>query len=158
MNYSRKAKDMTGLAAWLIVSFIPSLFGAFFTPGPWYADLNKPEWTPPGYIFGPVWTLLYTTMGISAWLVWKQKQIRPVRPALAWFVLQLLFNALWSWIFFGLHNPGLALIEIIILWISIIVTLFAFLRIHRPAGLLLMPYLLWVSFASVLNYSIWRLN
>ena len=109
-------------------------------------------------MFGPVWTTLYVLMGISAWLVWKKKGFDGARTALLLFGVQLLLNALWSWLFFGLHAPGLAFVEMLLLWVVILATLLSFWKISPLAGSLLIPYLLWVSFAAVLNLQIWRLN
>jgi tryptophan-rich sensory protein len=127
-------------------------------PGEWYVQLQKPRWTPPGYIFGPVWTFLYASMGVAAWLVWKRSGFAGARPALSVFLIQLAFNAAWSWIFFGLHRPGLAFAELIVLWAAILLTVITFWQQYAPAGILLVPYLLWVSFAAILNYYIWRMN
>jgi tryptophan-rich sensory protein len=125
----------------------------------WYATIAKPGFTPPGWAFGPVWTVLYLLMGVAAFLVWqKGLGSRLVRIALAWFLVQLGLNAAWTPVFFGLHRIGLALLVIALLWVAIVGTMYYFLRVSRPAGLLLVPYLLWVSFATVLNASIWHLN
>jgi translocator protein len=134
------------------------------SPQAWYAGLVKPALNPPGWIFGPVWTTLYALMGVAAWLVWKQwSQGSPstrlrVKTALAVFGLQLFLNAIWSIIFFGLQNPGWALVDIVFLWLAIIWTIIVFYKISRPAAYLLTPYILWVSFAMYLNYAIWALN
>jgi tryptophan-rich sensory protein len=129
-----------------------------FPPGEWYAQLRKPTWNPPGWIFGPVWTALYTMMAIAAWLVWRRGGFAVRRVSLGLFLLQLLLNALWSPLFFGLHNPALAFVEIVMLWLAILATLLAFWKVRRGVGLLLAPYLAWVSFAAVLNFTLWRLN
>ncbi len=131
------------------------IVGSFFTISSiptWYVTLNKPSFSPPNWIFGPVWTILYILMGISLYLVWTKKKIPPV------FWIQLILNAAWSVIFFGLKNPTLALIEIAALWIVIVLTIKAFSKINKLAGRLLIPYLLWVSFASILNLMIVLLN
>ncbi len=146
------------LAGWVLVSFLPSLVGAFFTPGAWYAELDKPSWNPPSWVFGPVWTALYATMGVSAWLVWRERGLSGARGALTLFDVQLALNAAWSWLFFGLQRPGLAFAEIVALWLAIVATLAAFARHSRPAAWLLSPYLAWVTFAAALNFAIWRLN
>lgn len=121
----------------------------------WYNSLNKPFISPPNYVFGPVWTILYMLMGISAFLVW-QKGIKKekIKNALKIFVLQLVLNFIWSILFFGLRSPLLGLIDILFLWVLIIVTIFRFHGISKPAAYLLVPYLLWVSFATILNFSI----
>lgn len=138
--------------------FIGSLFTAPSIPA-WYAALSKPAFNPPNSIFAPVWIILYILMGISAYLIWREKVCdRNVRMALIIFTFQLLLNALWSFLFFGLHSPSSAFFEINILWLTILVTIFSFMKISKPAGILLLPYLLWVGFASILNLFIWKLN
>jgi tryptophan-rich sensory protein len=125
----------------------------------WYAAIRKPSFTPPGWVFGPVWTILYILMGVAAFLVWRKGlDSRVVRAALAWFLGQLILNALWSPVFFGWHRIGLAFIVLVWLWIVLAVTLWRFAGISRAAAGLLVPYLAWVSFAGVLNASIWWLN
>ena len=145
------------------VPFLIGLMGSLFTTadtlGNWYADLDKPFFNPPNWIFGPVWATLYIMMGTSAYLVW-QKDInsKAVRIVLVCFIVQLFLNAIWTPLFFGLHSPLLGLIDIVLLLNAIIVTVFAFFQISRPAALLLIPYLAWVSFATILNASIYLLN
>ena len=147
-----------GLAFWVALSFAAAGVGSRFSPGDWYAHLAKPAFNPPAWVFAPVWTLLYLAMGIAAGLVWQQRQVARVTPALALFLVQLALNAAWSWLFFGLHFIGWALVDLTALWLAIGATLLAFWT-HRPlAGLLMVPYLLWVSFAALLNFQIWRLN
>ena len=146
------------LAGWLGLSFSAAAIGGFFLPGDWYATLRKPSWNPPNWIFGPVWTALYTAMAIAAWLVWKRGGFASQRVALSLFLAQLLFNALWSPVFFGLRHPALALADIVLLWLALLGTVIAFWRSHRFAGVLLVPYLAWVTFASALNFALWRLN
>ena len=125
----------------------------------WYSTIEKPSFTPPSWVFGPVWTVLYVLMGVAAFLIWqKGLGSRAVRVALAWFLVQLALNALWSPVFFGLHRIGLALAVIVFLWAAIGASTYRFSRVSGPAALLLVPYLLWVSFATVLNASIWWLN
>jgi benzodiazapine receptor len=124
----------------------------------WYKTLAKPEWNPPDWIFGPVWTTLYILMAIAAWLVWKPAGVKAAQMPLSLFGLQLVLNVVWSWIFFGLHQPGWAFAEIAVLWLAIMATTVAFFRRSKIAGWLLTPYLAWVSFASVLNFAIWRMN
>lgn len=136
--------------------------GSFFTMPSiptWYAGLAKPSFNPPDWIFGPVWTILYLLMGIALALVWiKGTERKDVRWAMAFFGIQLALNVLWSFLFFHMHMPGAAFIEIILLWLAILITLLAFLRISISAGLLLIPYLFWVSYAVILNFFLWRLN
>ncbi len=125
----------------------------------WYADLVRPELNPPAWVFGPVWTTLFVLMGVALFLVWeKGSQRKDVRVAFIVFALQLVLNTLWSIIFFGLHSPGWAFVEIICLWLAIMATIFAFAKVSKTAAWLLAPYILWVSFASYLNYMIYVLN
>ncbi|MNS07197.1 TspO/MBR family protein [compost metagenome] len=126
----------------------------------WYPTLVKPSFNPPNWIFAPVWSMLYVMMGVAAGLVWDriESDKETVKKALIFFAIQLALNALWSYLFFGLHNPMLAGLEIIILWLMIYETYIQFAKINKIAGFLLIPYLLWVSFATVLNGSIWWLN
>lgn len=160
MTTFTKARQAAGLAVWLVVSFVAAALGgaASIEAGPFYAGLLRPEWAPPAAIFGPVWTVLYLLMGVAAWLVWRVGGWRAARAALTLFLVQLAFNALWSWLFFGWHLGALALVDILLLWALIGATLIAFWRIRPLGGALLAPYLLWVSFAAALNYSVWRLN
>lgn len=146
--------------AWLVVSFIAAAIGgaASIDAGPFYAQLVRPEWAPPSSIFGPVWTVLYALMGIAAWLVWRVGGFRAARTALTLFLGQLAVNALWSWLFFAWHRGALAFADILCLWALIVATLIGFWRVRPLAGALLVPYLVWVSFASALNYFIWQLN
>ena len=136
---------------------VGGLFGAGGQSG-WYAELAKPSWTPPSWLFGPVWTVLYGMMAVAAWLVWLRRRRRPTAAPLAAFAVQLAFNAAWSPLFFGLHRPDLAFADIVLLWLALVATVWLFLRRSALAGLLLVPYLLWVSFATALNFAIWRLN
>jgi translocator protein len=123
---------------------------------PWYAHLSKPSWTPPNWLFGPVWTILYIAMAIAAWLVWRTVGLTAAPMRL--FLLQLLLNVGWSAVFFRLRSPGLAFAEILMLWFAILATSIEFWRVFPAAGWLLLPYLIWVSYATALNFSIWRLN
>ena len=150
--------DIAGLAAWLAGSMAAGLIGSRFMPGQWYEALEKPAWTPPDAVFGPVWTVLYIMMGVSAWLVWRKEGFGGATAPLALFIIQLVLNALWSYIFFGLQQPMLAFCEILVLWVVILLTAAGFWKIDRLAGGLLVPYLCWVGFASALNFQIWRLN
>jgi tryptophan-rich sensory protein len=146
------------LLIWIAIAFVPGLIGSQFMPGEWYAQLHKPSWTPPGYLFGPVWSFLYLCMGVAAWLVWKRAGISGATLALSLFVVQLALNGMWSWIFFGMQRPGLAFAEILVLWSMILATLVAFWQVSSTAGMLFLPYLVWVTFAAFLNYSLWKLN
>lgn len=149
-----------GLVMWLLISFIAAGIGsiASVNAGTFYVQLVRPEWAPPPFVFGPVWTLLYVLMGIAAWLVWRREGFRAARTALTLFLVQLAVNALWSWLFFGWHRGGLAFADILLLWALVAATLISFWRVRPLAGALLVPYLLWVSFAGVLNYTLWQLN
>ncbi len=157
-----KRPDYLKLAFAILGSQAAGLIGSLFTFNSvrgWYTTLERPALNPPGWIFGPVWTTLYLLMGIAAYLVWqKGMKKKEVRFALGLFVGQLAFNALWSILFFGLQSPGAALIDIFLLWLAIIATIEAFVKVSRPAAWLFVPYLLWVSFASYLNFAIWSLN
>ena len=125
----------------------------------WYQTINKPSWNPPGWIFGPVWTTLYVMMGIALYLVWKSNASEGVKKnAVTIFAIQLILNFFWSFIFFDQQQPGWALVEIIIMWIAILLTIFAFAKVNKTAAWLLVPYISWVSFATILNYTIWKLN
>lgn len=151
----------------LIVSFslcfsaalIGSLFTTRDTLSTWYTNLNKPFFTPPAWLFGPVWTALYILMAVSFFIVWqKGLNVRPVKIALAFFIIQLILNALWTPLFFGAKMPLLAFIEILVLLIFIFLTILTFYKVSKPAAVILIPYFLWVSFASILTSSIWLLN
>lgn len=146
------------LSSWLLLTFLAAALGSLAMPGAWYSNLNKPPWNPPSWIFGPVWTALYTMMAVAAWLVWRRGGWTGQRRALACFLVQLALNALWSPLFFGLKNPGLAFAEIVLLWLAILATVLAFWKAHRVASGLLVPYLAWVTFAAGLNYTLWQLN
>lgn len=124
----------------------------------WYRTVAKPTWNPPNSVFGPVWTTLFVMMAVAAWLVWRPAGFIAAKVPLLLFTVQLALNVAWSWIFFGLHQPGWAFVEIVILWAAIAATLRAFFQRSQLAGWLLAPYLAWVSFAAVLNFAIWRLN
>jgi tryptophan-rich sensory protein len=124
----------------------------------WYRTLTRPAWTPPDWVFGPVWTALYVMMAVAAWLVWAASRSGGARAPLAAFGLQLLLNLGWSWLFFGLHEPGWAAVEILALLVAIAVTIRLFLPRSRMAASLLVPYFVWVGFAAALNFTIWRLN
>lgn len=138
------------------------IIGSFITIGTinsWYKTLSKPSFNPPNWVFGPVWTILYLLMGISAYLIWqKGVNKKKVKVALSIFGLQLILNFLWSFLFFGLHSPLVSFVEIILFWIMILFTIFKFYKLSKPASYLLIPYIFWVSFAAILNLSIVILN
>jgi tryptophan-rich sensory protein len=153
-------KQLVGLAGWLFVSFIAAAIGgaASVRAGSFYTQLVRPDWAPSSSVFGPVWTVLYVMMGVAAWLVWRTGGFRVARSALTLFMVQLAFNALWSWLFFGWRLGGLAFADILLMWLLILATIVAFWRVKPLAGALLVPYLVWVTFAAALNYSVWQLN
>ncbi len=148
-------RSALALAGFILITFCAPLAGMFSRPGAWYVALSKPSWNPPAWIFGPAWTLLYTLMAIAAWLVWKHDGWR--RPLMLYFV-QLVLNAAWTPIFFGAHQLGWALVAIIALWLAILLTMLSFRRVNKVAGWLFAPYLAWVTFATFLNFTLWRLN
>jgi tryptophan-rich sensory protein len=153
--------EWLGLTGFLGLCSAVALLGSWFTTpvlDEWYATLRKPTWTPPNWIFGPVWSALYVSMAVAAWLVWRKRQSVAVVVPLSLFMVQLALNLGWSGVFFGLQNPGAACIEIVILWAAIVATLVAFWRVRATAGWLLVPYLGWVTFAVTLNFAIWQLN
>lgn len=152
--------QIAGLMAWLLASFMAAAIGAAASmdAAPFYAQLLRPDWAPPASVFGPVWSALYALMGIAAWLVWRTSGLRAARLPLSLFLTQLAINALWSWLFFKWHRGALAFADILLLWVLILATLMAFWRVRVLAAVLLIPYLLWVSFASALNYAVWQLN
>lgn len=151
-------RQWPALIVFLLITFAVAAFGGQFTPDAWYRDLAKPEFNPPAAVFAPVWTLLYALMAIAAWLVWRARHRKQITPAMVAYAVQLVLNGLWSWLFFGRHEIGLALLDIILLWGAIAVTMLLFWRIRPTATLLLVPYLLWVSFALLLNLRFWQLN
>lgn len=152
--------QIAGLMAWLLASFMAAAIGAAASmdAAPFYAQLLRPDWAPPASVFGPVWSALYALMGIAAWLVWRTSGPRAARLPLSLFLTQLAINALWSWLFFKWHRGALAFADILLLWVLILATLMAFWRVRVLAAVLLIPYLLWVSFAAALNYAVWQLN
>lgn len=165
MSELTKTKDLIGLFGWLIVVFAAATVGAIASvdAGEFYGQLEKPSWAPPGWLFGPVWTVLYAFMGIAAWLVWRERynlnaSLKRIHAALTVFIMQLVLNALWSWVFFSWKLGGWAFVDIILLWIFIGFTLVGFLRVKKMAALLIAPYLLWVLFAAILNYAVWKMN
>jgi benzodiazapine receptor len=145
----------------LAACFAAAVLGSWFNLGPlqdWYPSLRKPTWTPPNWVFAPVWTMLYVLMALAAWLVWLRAGWPACRAAMTLFIVQLILNAAWSGLFFSLHQPGIAFAEIVVLWFAIAATLWHFGRISTLAAGLFTPYLLWVTFAAILNGTIWRMN
>ena len=153
-------QQLIGLAGWLAASFAAGGIGAAASTsaGAFYGSLSQPPWAPPAWLFGPVWSVLYILIGVAAWLVWRTYGLSGAPTALRLFGIQLLANALWTWLFFVWHQGAISLAEIILLWLLIAATVFAFWRLHRLAALMLVPYLAWVGFASALTFSLWRLN
>lgn len=152
---STRPRQALALTGFIAITFCAPLAGMSSPPGAWYAALNKPEWNPPSWIFGPVWTLLYLLMAVAAWLVWKRDGWRwPLRL----YFVQLALNAAWTPIFFGAHELGWAFAEIIALWVAILLTTLSFQCVSKTAGWMLVPYLAWVTFAAFLNFTLWRLN
>jgi benzodiazapine receptor len=149
---------LVGLLGWLLAAFVAGAVGAVASidAASFYAQLSKPSWAPPAWLFGPVWSVLYALMGVAAWLVWRSPSSKGA--ALGLFGLQLAANALWSWVFFAWHWGALAAVEVLLLLALIVATAVTFGRISRLAGLLLAPYVLWVSFASVLTWAVWQRN
>ena len=156
-NHSRFA-----LVIAIVLCELSGIIGSLFTVSAvreWYPTLVTPSFAPPSWVFGPVWTTLFALMGVAAWLVWEKGMKRQnVKVALGIFLVQLILNTAWSILFFGLHAPGGALVEIIFLWAAIVAAIIAFAKISKPAAWLLAPYILWVSFAAYLNYAFWVLN
>lgn len=158
MKSVSKPNHIMVFIGWFLACFGAAAIGAASPPGEWYASLNKPAWNPPSWLFGPVWSALYLMMAVAAWRVWMRggwkQQVKP----LGFFVVQLALNALWSPLFFGLKLPGVAFAEILCLLAMIAATAWVFRPVDRAAAVLLLPYLAWVSFASVLNFTLWRMN
>lgn len=162
-----KLNNISKLIIAIVISEFAGIIGSLFTAksvSTWYSGLIKPNFTPPAWVFGPVWTTLFALMGISAFLIWSsyakatEDKKKGIKIALVLFGIQLVLNTLWSIIFFGLHSPSNAFIELVVLWLVILATIIAFSKISRPAAWLLLPYIIWVSFAGYLNFSIWSLN
>jgi tryptophan-rich sensory protein len=154
---SNKARWL-GLLAWVAVSFLPALTAVFVETGSWYASLEKPAWTPPSWVFAPVWSTLYLLMGIAAWRIWDRFGFAQARAELVLYLVHLAFNAAWTWLFFGQRLIDVAAVEIIVLWMMILALTVLFWRRDRVAGMLLLPYLLWVTYASTLNIGIALMN
>src|SRR5690606_31555325 len=152
--------ELQGLLLWLLVTYAAAIVGAIASihAPEFYGTLTQPAWAPPSDVFGPVWTVLYLMMGVAAWFVWRERGFAPARLALSLYLVQLAVNALWSWLFFAWHLGAAAFADILLLWPLIVATLLAFWRRKPVAGMLPVPYLLWVSFAAVLNFTVWQLN
>lgn len=152
--------QLPGLAAWLAITFVAAAAGAIASMDApaFYARLDRPGWAPPASVFGPVWSMLYLLMGVAAWLVWRERRRLEVDLPLALYLVQLGANALWSWLFFAWHRGALAFGEVLLLLVLIAATTGAFWRVRPLAGMLLLPYLGWVGFASVLTWAMWQRN
>lgn len=151
-------RSVAGLTVWFVVVFGVAALSARSRPGSWYASLRKPPWTPSGWVFAPVWGLLYAMMACAAWLVWRDGGLHAHPVSVCLFLLQLALNGAWSWLFFGRKDPGAAFGDIAALLCAILATTISFAGANRLAAGLLVPYAAWVSFASLLNLAIWRLN
>lgn len=160
MSGARVVRSALGLLGWLGACYATSAVGAVASirAQGFYRELVRPEWAPPPWVFGPVWTALYALMAVAAWLVWRERGWAGARVPLALFVAQLAVNALWTWLFFAWRLGALATAEIALLWVLLLVTLVRFWRVRPLAGALLVPYLAWVTFATALSFAIWRLN
>ncbi len=150
--------SLLGLAGFAVACLVAGSSGAIFRPGEWYERLNKPSWRPPNWLFGPVWMVLYAMIAISGWLVWLEAGWSGAALGLGLYAVQLVLNGLWSGIFFGLRRIGLACAEMALLWASILATIVVFYPVDALAALLLLPYLVWVTFALALNAAVLRLN
>ena len=151
-------ENTVGFLGFCVAVIVVASTGAIFRPGEWYKGLKKPSWRPPDWLFGPAWTVLYLTIAIAGWLVWRDFGFDNASGAFTLYFLQLLLNMLWSPLFFGLKRPGIAMAELVVLWVSIAMTIGAFWSLSETAALLLVPYFAWVTFAGALNFALWRLN
>ena len=153
-------RQVIALAVIVLIVMGAAGLGGFFTGrsvSTWYRTLNRPDWTPPNRLFGPVWTVLYLSMAVAAWMVWR-RGTPAATAAMAAFAVQLAINVAWSALFFGLRSPAAGMVDIVLLWLAIVATIALFLRVCIPAGLIMLPYLAWVTFAAALNFAIWRMN
>jgi benzodiazapine receptor len=160
MDRIEKSRQLLGLLGWASLAFTAAALGALASvdAATFYAELARPTWAPPAWLFGPVWSVLYALMAVSAWLVWRQCGFAGARKALLLFIAQLAANALWSWLFFGWHQGGLAFADVVVLWCLIVATIVCFHRVSILPAVLLYPYLAWATFASALTFAVWRLN
>jgi translocator protein len=160
MAFTSISKQTLGLFGWLGISFTSALIGAIASAraGVFYHQLTRPDWAPPAWLFGPVWSILYLLMGTAAWLVWREGGFQNAGTALTLFIVQLAANAVWTWLFFRWHYGALAFAEILLLWVLILGTAITFWRVRPIAGAMLLPYLAWVTFATALTYAIWKRN
>jgi len=159
-HVSSSWRQVGGLIGWLALAYAAAAVGGIASAGAgaFYEQLFRPTWAPPGWLFGPVWSVLYALMGVAAWMVWRAQGFAGARRPLLFFIAQLAANALWSWLFFAWRQGALAFAEVLLLWCLIAATAVTFWQVRKLAGALLLPYLAWVTFASALTLSIWRLN
>ncbi|MEY4793638.1 MAG: hypothetical protein RL724_574, partial [Pseudomonadota bacterium] len=155
---SMELSSLGGFLGFLGACFAAAASGAVFTPGPWYDALARPRWCPPNWLFAPAWAVLFLMIAIAGWLIWEKVGFSGGALALSLYALQLVLNAAWSGIFFGMRRMDLAFAELCLLWLSILACIIVFWPIDMRAALLMVPYLAWVSFAGALNFSLWRLN
>lgn len=157
---SRRTNPLPSLLGWLALTFAAAAIGAWASASAatFYAALVRPAWAPPGWLFGPVWSALYLAMGIAAWRVWRARPHPHAQRALQLYVVQLIANAAWTWLYFVWHQGAWALAEVLLLWLLIAATSLSFWRVRRGAAMLLLPYLAWVGFAAALTWSTWQLN
>ncbi len=152
-------RQLAVLGGFILLCLGSGSLGGWVTSGAidsWYRTIAKPDWTPPDWLFAPVWTVLFIMMAVAAWLVWRTQD--RIKPAMTLFFSQLALNLAWSFLFFGARSPGMAMMEIVLLWLSVLATMLAFFARSKLAGWLFVPYLAWVSFAAFLNFTIWRMN
>lgn len=149
-------RTILALAVFIVLTFLAAAVGGRNVPGTWYLSLEKPAWNPPSWVFGPVWSALYLMIAVAGWRVWRAAGA--AHPATVLWASQLALNAAWSWLFFGLHRPDLAFLDIAAMWVLIVACVVQFRRVDAAAAWLFVPYLLWVTFAAVLNFRIWMLN
>ena len=156
----RRDPEVRGLLVWLAVTAVAAAIGSIAAANSreFYESLQRPDWAPPGSVFGPVWTVLYLAMAVAAWMVWKARNYVGARVALLAYVVQLALNALWTWLFFAWHQGALAFVGVVLLWIAVAITMNLFRRVRPVAGTLLIPYLAWVTFATALTYAVWKAN
>lgn len=161
MANGRASSNLIGLALSITICFGCAALGSLLTQpslGDWYTQLRKPTWTPPDWVFAPVWSALFLCMAVAAWLIWRDRRVAGTKLALTLFAVQLALNVAWSGVFFALRLPGIACLEIVVLWLAIAATTALFCRRNRAAAMLMLPYLAWVTFAGALNAAIWRMN
>lgn len=161
MSRAATSRDWLVLAGFIALCLGAGAVGSWFTMPAldvWYAALRKPSWNPPNWVFAPVWTALYLTMAVAAWMVWRRAGVGTARTALILFAVQLILNVAWSALFFALRSPALGVAGIVALWAALVATIVSFGRISAGAAWLMIPYLVWVTFAGALNVAVWRLN